>query len=136
MKKVKKPSLIVSQSLIEILSPHAEFSFLMGSAETERFNKESDIDVAVFWKTSCDPEQIKACQRIIEEKFNRDVDLISLNKINVIFARQVLETGRLLFCNSDGLLLNWKMQKLSDYPDFKFSRKIIEDNILNRKKYG
>ena len=129
------PAESISQTLTRILIQDAEFAFLMGSAETERFHAESDIDVAVFWKTSCDELKKQEYRRTLEENFNRDVDLISLNKIDVVFARQVLETGRMLFTNSDGFLLNWKMEQMSDYPDFKASRKIIEDNILKRKKY-
>ncbi len=125
----------ISQTLIENLIHDAEFAFLMGSAETERFHTQSDIDVAVFWKTSCDESKRQQHWRALEEKFNRDVDLISLNRIDVIFARQVLESGRLLFTNSDGFLLNWKTEQMSTYPDFKVSRKIIEENILKRKKY-
>ena len=125
----------ISKTLAEVLTQQAEFAFLMGSAETERFHKDSDIDVAVFWKKSCSEEQKTKCWRRLEESFNRDVDLVSLNDIDVIFARQVLEKGRLLFNNASGVLLNWKMEKLSAYPDFKRSRKVIEDNILNRKKY-
>ncbi len=125
----------ISTTIIEILAQQAEFAFLMGSAETERFHKDSDIDVAVFWKKSCTEEQKTKSWRMLEDRFNRDVDLVSLNDIDVIFARQVLEKGRLLFNNASGILLNWKMEKLSDYPDFKASRKIIEDKILNRKKY-
>lgn len=125
----------ISKTLVETLAQAAEFAFLMGSAETDRFQAGSDIDVAVYWKTSYSKDQIDLFWRMLEEKFNREVDLISLNTIDVIYARQVLETGRLLFTNSPGILLNWKMEKLSDYPDFKASRKIIEENILNRKKY-
>lgn len=126
---------LISKILAETLADQAEFAFLMGSAETERFRPDSDIDVAVFWKETVTSEQMNFLCRNLEKKFNRDVDLISLNKIDVIFARQVLETGRLLFNNSAGNLLKWKMEKLSEYPDFKFSRKLIEDQILKRKKY-
>ena len=125
----------ISNSITEILSGDAEFAFLMGSAETERFNADSDIDIAVFWKSQVTKEKINESWKLLEESFQREVDLVSLNDIDVIFARQVLEKGRLLFKNEDGLLLKWKMEKLSVYPDFKASRKIIEDNILNRKKY-
>ena len=129
------PNGSISQILTDTLNQNAEFAFLMGSAETARFNPQSDIDIAVYWKSSCNEEQRNQLYRMLEEKFNREIDLISLEKIDVIFARQVLETGRLLFTKSDGFLLNWKMKQLSDYPDFKASRKIIEDNILKRKKY-
>jgi predicted nucleotidyltransferase len=117
------------------LNKSADFAFLMGSAGTERFNSTSDIDLAVFWNAECSEGERTDHHRTLEEKFRRDLDVVSLNSIDIIFARQVLETGRLLFCNSPGVLLNWKMQKLSEYPDFKVSRKPIEDNILKRKKY-
>lgn len=132
---MKNPVKSISVILKEALILDAEFVFLMGSAETERFHADSDVDVAVFWKSSVTKEQIVALDRLLEEKLSRDVDLISLNDVDVIFARQVLESGRLLVDNSPGELLNWKMKVLADYPDFKTSRKIIEDNILNRKKY-
>ena len=128
-------SMDISKKIKEIIADLAEFAYLMGSAETERFNKESDIDIAVYWKDSCPDEQKSKCWMALSDKFNREIDLISLNKIDVIFARQVLEKGRLLFDNNSGLHLKWKMERLSEYPDFKASRKIIEDNILNRKKY-
>ena len=125
----------ISKTLIDTLNQDADFAFLMGSAGTDRFNAESDIDVAAFWKSHVSDTDVRAFWRRLSDQFNRDVDLVTLNSVDVIFARQVLEKGRLLFCNSDGNLLNWKMQKMSEYPDFKTSRKIIEDNILTRKKY-
>lgn len=130
-----EPNDLIKQQITDILKIDTEFIFLMGSFDTERFREDSDIDVAVFWKSNVSEEKKKDIHLQIEKKINRDIDLVTLNKIDEIFARQVLETGRLLLCNSKGLLLNWKMEKLSAYPDFKYSRKIIEDNILTRKKY-
>lgn len=132
---MKASSENISEKIIESISALAEFAYLMGSAETERFNSESDIDVAVFWKEKCTDKQIRHCWIDLTDKFDREVDLVALNRIDVIFARQVLEKGRLLFDNNSGLHLKWKMEKLSEYPDFKITRKPIEDNILNRKKY-
>lgn len=125
----------ITNALTALLTQDAEFAFLMGSAGTERFQASSDIDVAVFWKSTCAEERRNHHLRSLEEKLSRDFDLVSLNNIDEIFARQVLETGRLLFCNSNAILLNWKMEKMSKYPDFKTSRKIIEDQILKRKRY-
>jgi predicted nucleotidyltransferase len=116
------------------------FAFLMGSAGTERFHKESDIDIAVYLRnpdnqTVVDYGVIFKMQARLGELFQRDCDLVVLNKIDPIFARQVLESGRELIVNDSAFLNIWKAQQLSLYPDFKESRKIIEDNLLNRKKY-
>ena len=140
------PSLTLSQiELIanQVLLKHVEFCFLLGSAATPRFNKESDIDLAVFWKRSLlsengadiDFELKLTILNELEEAFHHDIDLISLNSIDVIYGIQVIETGRILFNSDAGLLLEWQASQLSKYPDFKASRSIIEKNILNRKKY-
>ena len=71
----------------------------------------------------------------LQDRFARDVDLISLNDVDVIYGMQVMEKGRLLLNHNSGLLLSWKSEQLSRYPDFKASRAIIEKNILTRKKY-
>ncbi len=125
----------ISETVIKILSDHADFCFLMGSAETENFRADSDIDIAVFWKADSTNETKRQSDQKLQQELEREIDLISLNAIDDIFGRQVLEKGRLLFSHSDGLLLQWKMQQLSRYPDFKATRKVIEDNILTRKKY-
>jgi predicted nucleotidyltransferase len=114
----------------------SEFCFLLGSAATPRFRQDSDIDIAVFWKNGDIDFDLKL--KIInelKEKLGHDIDLISLNSIDIIYGIQVVDTGRLIVNNNPGLLLSWKSQQLSRYPDFKASRSIIETNILNRKKY-
>jgi predicted nucleotidyltransferase len=119
------------------ISDQAEFIYLMGSFGTDRFNDQSDLDFAVFWKNNPELSELIKIKSKFEDHFQRDVELVSLNKIDIIFAAQVLETGRLIFLNESnkGTHLNWRAQKMSEYPDFKFSRKVIEENILVRKKY-
>ena len=104
-----------------ILSQYCEFGFLLGSAATARFNEKSDIDLAVFWKQSIDEKIKTQCWNELEEVFGRETQVVGLNKVDIIFARQVLETGRILFVNSDGLLLNWKMTVLSIPSFFPYS---------------
>lgn len=126
----------IQLSLEQVLDEHAEFCFLLGSAATPRFRQDSDIDIAIFWKD--DDVKFEFKLKLInelEEKLGHDIDLITLNNIDVIYGIQVIDTGRLLINNNPGLLLQWKAVQLSRYPDFKASRSIIEKNILNRKKY-
>ena len=115
--------------------PLIDFAYLLGSAGTERFNLESDIDLAVHWKTTPDFSNLLRIRSSLSSHFNRDIDLVSLNGVDLIFTRQVLETGRLLFCSEPGIHLRWKADQLSRYPDFKFTRAPVEKNILVRKKY-
>ena len=121
--------------LQQSLGQQINFAYLLGSFGTERFNEKSDIDLAVFWNIVPDFSKIMEIKADWERKFGREVDLVSLNSADIIFSMQVLETGRLLTCGDPGRLLEWKVKQLAMYPDFKFSRKIIEKNILNRKRY-
>lgn len=135
--KMKNPDLNEIQSAVKTLvRDKAEFCFLLGSAATHRFRPDSDIDIAVFWKNG----EVEFDYKLevvneLENILGHNIDLITLNNIDVIFGIQVVDTGRVLINNNPGLLLEWKAHQLSRYPDFKASRAIIEENILNRKKY-
>ncbi len=121
---------------MNIIGDKSEFCFLLGSAGTPRFRQDSDIDIAVFWKNGeVDFNTKLDVMNALEENLGHDIDLISLNEIDVIYGIQVVDTGRMLINNNPGLMLDWKARQLSRYPDFKASREIIEKNILNRKKY-
>lgn len=138
MKKTPEPITLekIKSAVNDTTGDLSEFCFLLGSAATPRFRQDSDIDIAVFWKKdSIDFDlKIKTINEL-EDRLGHEIDLITLNNIDVIYGIQVVNTGRLLVNNNPGLLLDWKSQQLSRYPDFKTSRSIIEKNILNRKKY-
>lgn len=116
------------------------FAYLLGSAATERFTKDSDIDIAIYitdWsaiKKSSSTFRLDRSSNL-EKVLGFSVDLIILNSTDPIFARQVIANGRQLFVNkqSDDFLI-WKSRQLSIYPDFKTSREIIEKNLLAKKK--
>lgn len=125
------------QSIVDqTIGKLSDFCFLLGSASTPRFRQDSDIDIAVYWRNGeIDFDHKLKIMNELEEKLGHDIDLISLNNIDVIYGIQVIDTGRLLVNTNPGLMLEWKVKQLSRYPDFKASRAIIENNILNRKKY-
>ncbi len=125
----------IKTTLETLVSDQIEFAYLLGSAVTERFHSESDIDLAVYWKKVPEFSEMVKIIAKLEIIFKRDVDLVSINTADLVFSQQILETGRLLICHSPGLLLKWKTEQMAQYPDFKYSRKIIEDNILQRKKH-
>jgi predicted nucleotidyltransferase len=125
----------IKQSVEKILTGKYHFCFLLGSAATPRFNDESDLDLAVYFKEAQSFKELSHYSLKFSEEFDRECDLVQLNSIDPIFARQVLETGRELSMANRSFFNIWKSGQLSQYPDFKASRKIIEDHLLNRKKY-
>lgn len=125
----------IIEKIIQKLSPIAEFIYLLGSYGTPRFHQESDIDIAFYPKSPSELLPLFQLKMDLESELNRDIDLVSLHEIDPIFARQVLETGRILWTKDPELYLAWKVKQLSLYPDFKRSREIIEKNLLRRRKY-
>lgn len=122
------------EQIIQLLHPFSNFAFLLGSYGTERFNPTSDIDIAVYFADSVDPKKIYELAVKIEEITGRDVDLVDIREIDPIFARQIIETGRLLIDNKHEKLVNWKYLQLSKYIDFKMDRAEIEKKLLVRKR--
>lgn len=125
----------ILKAVDETLKEDCAFVYLLGSAGTERFRDDSDIDLAAFFKTHSGLATLFEKSLQLEKKLQREVQLVALNTVDPIFGRQVLETGRLLFSTDPGSLLQWKTHQMSIYPDFKFSRAIIEKALLNRKRY-
>jgi predicted nucleotidyltransferase len=126
----------IKTAVTELISDKAEFSFLLGSAATPFFRGDSDVDIAVYWVNQDIPFPEKAqISSDLSDRLAREVDLISLNDIDVIYGIQVIDKGRVLLNHNPALMLQWKANIISQYPDFKASRLIIEENILKRKKY-
>lgn len=122
--------------IIKLLQPLASFSYLMGSYGTPRFRHDSDLDLAAHFNAGVTDEQKWSLKNEIGKKINRDVDLVSLKEVDPIYARQVLETGRLLYSENPGLLVSWQALQMSKYIDLKMGRREIEENLLKRKKFG
>lgn len=126
---------LVRNAIEVALKGSYHFALLLGSVGTDRFHNESDVDIAVYFKKELSHDELSKFSIRLEEEFDRDCDLIQLNKIDPIYARQVLTTGRELSVIDRSFFNLWKAEQLSRYPDFKQSRKTIEKNLLKRKKY-
>ncbi len=123
--------------LIELLKGKAEFALLFGSITNDNFNIESDIDIAVYFNSEFNTKEKKAgIRREIIKSFDRDIDLIILNDADIIITMQVLANGNIIIKENNSNFVLFKAKKISEYLDFKISRKIIEDNMLNGRIYA
>ena len=123
--------------LCELLQGKAEFALLFGSITNDNFNIESDIDIAVYFNSEFNTKEKKAGIRSeIFNSFDRDIDLIILNDADIIITMQVLANGNIIINENNSNFVLFKAKKISEYLDFKISRKIIEDNMLNGRIYA
>ena len=126
----------IISSLISVLENKAEFALVFGSILTENFNDKSDIDAAVYLNPEFNTRQKKIdLRKEIINLFNRGTDLIFLNDADIIITMQTLANGSLIINKNPSHFILLKAQKISEYLDFKISRKIIEDNMLNGRIY-
>ena len=110
----------------------AEFAFIFGSFAKDSFNNSSDIDVAVYLKSEfINRDKRTEITKNLILHLKRDIDIIFLNDSDLIISMQVIANGELIFLNDESKFILYKAGVLSRYPDFKMSRKIIEDNMLN-----
>jgi predicted nucleotidyltransferase len=126
----------IIKTLKAYLGTKVEFAYLFGSTASKRMTPESDIDIAVYLK-NFSPDQFDRLQFITDLAglFKRNVDVIILNDCDVIIAMQVLSKGFLILNENPHLAIQYKAQKISQYIDFKRTRKIVEDNLMKAKIY-
>lgn len=121
-----------TSEIIQILNPYSEFAFILGSYGTSRFGEESDIDLAAYLNKNIDEKLKSELIMRLEDLTGRDIDLIDLRTVDPIFARQVMETGRLLLNNNPVSLVKWQAVQIGKYIDFKKDRLEIENKLLTR----
>ena len=118
----------------EILSDYElELLILFGSYETENFNENSDLDLAVKVKAN---EKLKNDQldilHQISSLFNQiPVDLILLNHADPLIKFKIASEGTLLYQKEKGLFEEFQVRAAAEHNDarkfYQLDRKFIDD---------
>ena len=133
----KKPKKQIINNLSQALADRVVFAMVYGSILKPSFNQKSDVDVALYLNHNEDtPENLFNFQAELSEATGRDVDLVFLNRADLIITMQILTNGQLIVENDHRQFIEFKALKISQYIDFKMSRKIIEDNMLKGRIYA
>ena len=127
----------IKSELIQIIREEVVFAYVFGSVISGRLHPQSDVDIGVYLRQPPGSLDDKlAFIRKVAAAFNRDVDVIFLNDADIIISMQILTNGELLINNDNERLVLFKAAKLGEYADFKFSRQIIEQNMLSGRIYA
>ncbi len=127
----------IKSKLIKILETEAIFAYVFGSVTSGKLHPQSDVDIGVYLREPPGSMDDKlAFIRKVSAAFNRDVDVIFLNDADIIITMQILTNGELLVNNDPERLVLFKASKVGEYADFKFSRQIIEQNMLSGRIYA
>lgn len=102
---------------------------LFGSYARGANNSESDIDIAIKVTKEIDKKVLYQISIELEDKLNKDIDLINLDEIGDTFRYEILVSGKTLYCKDE---LKFELYKLDMYREFlelNESRQTIINNI-------
>lgn len=96
------------------------FALLFGSFATEKANKDSDIDIAIYLN-----DQGFALDEYLDLKVDlmdslkREVDLVILNNAGTLVKYRVSQEGKIIFEREEGLVTLFKVKTMFEYNDMK-----------------
>lgn len=102
---------------------------LFGSYARGTQNSESDIDIAVKSKNKIDKKRLYEISIKLEDKLNKDIDLINLDEIGDTFRYEILVNGKTLYCEDKFKFELYKLDMYREFLDLNESRQTIINNI-------
>ncbi len=110
--------------------------FLFGSFARGKLTPFSDLDIAIFFRSSTDFYKVNDLKDNLSKILNMAVDIVILNNAPPVIKMQVLKKG-ILIINKDTHVYNeFFVNTIKEYDDLKLTRKEIEDNILKGRVYA
>lgn len=89
---------------------------VFGSALTDAFHEQSDIDIAVIAEAALSLKEVMELEMYFEEKFDRAIDIIDLrnNNLNIFLKIDILNTGESIYTNDN----HKSLQELTDAAEW------------------
>lgn len=106
--------------------------WLFGSEAQGTARPDSDVDFAALFKGRPTPVEVFEAQAELTEILGRDVDLVDLDRVSPILARQVLRHGRLVIDRDPKRRYAFFSRTISMYEDVKIQRREVERKLLER----
>jgi uncharacterized protein len=113
--------------------PDVEAVYLFGSFNTVHETRDSDVDVAILLP----PERAKRVANStlrgvrfdLESELKRDVDLINLRMVNVVFRHEIIKDARRIYSGDSCAADEFEMMTMSFYQKLNEERAAILDEI-------
>ncbi|MBI5142678.1 MAG: nucleotidyltransferase domain-containing protein [Nitrospirae bacterium] len=96
------------------------FALLFGSAAKGSMRKDSDLDVAVYFRSP--PEGLELLDLInrLSNMTGRDVDIVVLNKASAFLRHQVMKHRVVLAINDNVSYRKFREKTIEDYEEYKY----------------
>lgn len=121
--------------------PTAQAIYLFGTYGTPDEWPDSDVDIAVLLPHEQARRQprlmLTPCHYALADALERSVDLLNAREVSTVFQKEIIESGRPLYCADDEALAAFEMLTLSHYQKLNEERKeIIEAFEETGKAYA
>ncbi len=112
--------------------------YLFGSFVQERMTVESDLDVAILFRSGSvpGPMDLVDLSNRLSALTSLEVDVLCLNTAGPIVAMQVLRKGLKIIERDPRRSVEFFAETVGRYSDIKIVRRPIEQSILNGRIYG
>jgi predicted nucleotidyltransferase len=102
-------------------------AYLLGSAAHDRLRGDSDVDIAMLLSHGAclSSDERMALTAELATTFGRPVDLGVLSTRNVVYGKEAVVTGRLLFARHPNVAAEFAMLTLSMYASLQESRREV-----------
>ena len=122
----------VNEQIVQTIlthSPQVQAVYMFGSYGTEDERPSSDVDLALLLP----PEQAKAegslllgeLHLALAELLGKEVDLVNLRQVSTVFQKEIVMTGRQIFCADSYAAAEFEMLTLSYYQKLNEERREI-----------
>ena len=124
----------IENNIIDYFSKQKEIVavYVFGSFIKERFNENSDIDLALIYYEDADKiEKFNLKLKFIadlKELVGRNVDIVDFASANLKFKHQILN-GKLIYCIDQKRRVMLEKEAISNYIDMKRFYDIYEKNL-------
>jgi uncharacterized protein len=105
--------------------PNIIFMYLFGGLLNKRPNPLSDVDIAVYLKSTKNFDYLDAFSRITDMLDTDEVDLVVLNNTPISLAGRILQNRKVLIDNNPFLRHRYESLTLREYFDFSIKEKDI-----------
>jgi predicted nucleotidyltransferase len=113
--------------------PVAQAIYLFGTYGTADEWPSSDVDIALLLPAEQTPRRphlmLTPCHYSLQDTLGKSVDLLNAREISTVFQKEIIESGRLLYCANDDAVAEFEMLTLSHYQKLNDERKAILESF-------
>ncbi|HMD99720.1 MAG TPA: nucleotidyltransferase domain-containing protein [Terriglobia bacterium] len=113
--------------------PSVQAIYLFGTHGTGDAWPDSDVDIALLLPPEHSRPQphlmLTPCHDALADALGKPVDLLNVREVSTVFQKEIVHSGRRLYCTDENAVAEFEMLTLSHYQKLNEERKAILDSF-------